>query len=153
MQQKNRQAAAALAISAAALVGIASHEAFRGTTYKDSGGIPTLGYGETKGVVTGQTTTPERALKTLLNSTNEHAQVMSSCITVPLYQYEFDAYLSFTYNVGTGAFCRSTLVKKLNAGDYTGACKELLKWDKVGNKQLTGLTKRRQAEYFTCIGQ
>ena len=153
MQQKNRQAVAALAISAAALVGIASHEAFRGTTYKDSGGIPTLGYGETKGVVTGQTTTPERALKTLLNSTNEHAQVMSGCITVPLYQHEFDAYLSFTYNVGTGAFCRSTLVKKLNAGDYTGACKELLKWDKVGNKQLVGLTKRRQAEYFTCIGQ
>ena len=153
MQQKNRQAVAAMAISAAALVGIASHEAFRSTTYKDSGGIPTLGYGETKGVVAGQTTTPERALKKLLESADEHAQEMNKCITVPLYQYEFDAYLSFTYNVGTGAFCRSTLVKKLNAQDYSGACKELLKWDKVGNKQLAGLARRRQAEYFTCIGQ
>ena len=153
MQQKNRQAVAAMAISAAALVGIASHEAFRSTTYKDSGGIPTLGYGETKGVVAGQTTTPERALKKLLESADEHAQEMNKCITVPLYQYEFDAYLSFTYNVGVGAFCKSTLVKKLNAQDYAGACKELLKWDKVGNKQLAGLTKRRQAEYFTCIGQ
>lgn len=153
MIQKNRQAIAAMAISAAALVGIASHEAFRSTTYKDSGGIPTLGYGETKGVVAGQTTTPERALKKLLESADEHAQGMASCVTVPLYQYEFDAYLSFTYNVGVGAFCRSTLVKKLNAQDYAGACKELLKWDKVGNKQLIGLTRRRQAEYFTCIGQ
>ncbi|MBU3613191.1 lysozyme [Polynucleobacter sp. MG-27-Goln-C1] len=153
MAQKNRQAIAAMAISAAALVGIASHEAFRSTTYKDSGGIPTLGYGETKGVVAGQTTTPERALKKLLESADEHAQGMNSCVTVPLHQYEFDAYLSFTYNVGVGAFCRSTLVKKLNAQDYAGACKELLKWDKVGNKQLIGLTRRRQAEYFTCIGQ
>lgn len=153
MQPKNRKAVAALAISAATLVGIASHEAFRSTTYKDSGGIYTIGYGETKGVMAGQTTTPERALKTLLNSTNEHAQGISNCITVPLHQHEFDAYLSFTYNVGTGAFCRSTLVKKLNAEDYAGACRELLKWDKVGNKQLVGLTKRRQAEYFTCIGQ
>ena len=153
MEQKNRQAVAALAISAAALVGIASHEAFRGSTYKDSGGIPTLGYGETKGVVAGQTTTPERALQRLLESADEHAKDMNKCITVPLYQYEFDAYLSFTYNIGATAFCHSTLVKKLNAQDYTGACKELLKWDKVGNKQLVGLTKRRQAEYFTCIGQ
>ena len=153
MQQKNRQAVAALAISAAALVGIANFESYRQSTYKDSGGIPTLGYGETKGVVAGQTTTPERALQKLLESADEHAKEMNKCITVPLYQYEFDAYLSFTYNIGSTAFCHSTLVKKLNAQDYTGACKELLKWDKVGNKQLVGLTKRRQAEYFTCIGQ
>ena len=153
MQQKNRQAVAALAISAAALVGIANFESYRQSTYKDSGGIPTLGYGETKGVVAGQTTTPERALQKLLESADEHSKGMNSCITVPLYQHEYDAYLSFTYNVGVGAFCKSTLVKKLNAQDYVGACKELLKWDKVGNKQLMGLTRRRQAEYFTCIGQ
>lgn len=153
MQQKNRQAVAALAISAAALVGIASHEAFRGSTYKDSGGIPTLGYGETKGVTLGQTTTPERALQKLLESADEHAKGMNTCITVPLYQHEYDAYLSFTYNVGVGAFCKSNLNKKLNAGDYSGACKELLKWNHVGNKVLPGLTKRRQVEYFTCIGQ
>lgn len=151
MQPKTRQAVAALAVTAAALVGIANHESFAPSTYKDSGGIYTLGYGETKGVVAGQTTTPERALKTLLESADEHAKGMASCITVPLYQTEFDAYLSFTYNVGVGAFCRSTLNKKLNAGDYEGACSELLKWNKVGNKAVTGLTKRRQNEYRTCI--
>jgi lysozyme len=150
MQTKTRQAVAALAVSAAALVGIANHESFAPSTYKDSGGIYTLGYGETKGVVAGQKTTPERALKTLLESADEHAKGMSACISVPLYQTEFDAYLSFTYNVGVGAFCHSTLNKKLNAGDYAGACSELLKWDRVGNQKVAGLTKRRQSEYRTC---
>ena len=153
MEQQTRKAAAALIVSATALVGIAHWEQYRQNSYKDSGGIVTLGYGETKGVVAGQTTTPERALKTLLNSADEHAKGMNECIKVPLYQYEYDAYLSFTYNVGVGAFCNSNLNKKLNAGDYSGACSELLKWNHVGNKVLTGLTKRRQAEYFTCIGQ
>lgn len=153
MQTQTRQVAAALTITAAALVGIASHESYRGSTYTDSGGVATLGYGETKGVTHGQTTTPERALQTLLVSADQHAKEMSACITVPIYQYEFDAYLSFTYNVGAGAFCRSTLNKKLNAGDYAGACNELLRWNRVGNKVIPGLTKRRQAEYLTCIGQ
>ncbi len=153
MKTQTRQVAAAFAVTAAALVGIASHESYRGSTYKDSGGVATLGYGETKGVTHGQTTTPERALQTLLASADQHAKDMSACITVPIYQHEFDAYLSFTYNVGAGAFCRSTLNKKLNAGDYAGACNELLKWNRVGNKVLPGLTKRRQAEYLTCIGQ
>ena len=153
MQTKTRQAVAALAISATALVGIAHYEQYRQSTYKDSGGIATLGYGETKGVVTGQTTTPERALQRLLESADEHSKGMNSCIKVPLYQHEYDAYLSFTYNVGVGAFCRSNLNTKLNAGDYSGACKELLKWNHVGTKVLAGLTKRRQAEYLTCIGQ
>lgn len=153
MQKKNRQVAAAFVISAAALVGIASHEAYRETTYKDSTGVPTIGYGETKGVTFGQKTTPERALQQLLVSADEHAKGMTECITVPIYQHEFDAYLGLTYNIGTGAFCRSNLVKKLNAGDYAGACNEILKWNKAGGKVLPGLTKRRQAEYFTCIGQ
>lgn len=153
MELGTRKAVAALAVSATALVGIAHYEQYRQSTYKDSGGIATLGYGETKGVVTGQVTTPERALQTLLESADEHAKGMNECIKVPLYQHEYDAYLSFTYNVGVGAFCHSNLNTKLNAGDYLGACKELLKWNHVGTKVLTGLTKRRQAEYLTCIGE
>lgn len=152
MQPKTRQAVAALAISAAALVGIASNEAYRGSTYKDSGGIPTLGYGETEGVVVGQTTTPDKALRTLLKSVDAHTQEMAACINVPLYQYEFDAYADLTYNIGSSAFCHSNLVRKLNASDYQGACKEILRWNHVGNQVLSGLTKRRQAEYQTCIG-
>jgi len=153
MEQGTRKAVAAIMVSATALVGIAHWEQYRGSTYKDSGGIATLGYGETKGVVAGQTTTPERALQTLLVSADEHAKGMNECIKVPLYQHEYDAYLSFTYNVGVSAFCHSNLNTKLNAGNYAGACAELLKWNHVGTQVLAGLTKRRQAEYFTCIGQ
>lgn len=148
-----RQAVAALVISASTLVGIAIHEGYVGKTYLDAVGVPTIGFGETKGVKPGQTTTPERALVQLLKSADEHAKGMISCIKVPLAQNEYDAYLSFTYNVGVGAFCRSTLVKKLNAQDYDGACAELLKWDKAGGKTLPGLTRRRQEEFKICSGK
>jgi lysozyme len=70
-----------------------------------------------------------------------------------MHPYEFQAYVSFTYNVGETAFCKSTLTKKLNALDYAGACKELLKWDKVKGVTVKGLTSRRQDEYRTCIGE
>jgi lysozyme len=151
--KSNRQAIAALVISASTLVGIAVHEGYVGQTYLDAVGVPTIGFGETKGVKPGQTTTPPRALVQLLKSADEHAKGMSSCIKVPLHQYEFDAYLSFTYNVGVGAFCRSTLNRKLNAQDYDGACAELLKWDKAGGKTLRGLTTRRQEEFRICSGK
>lgn len=75
---------------------------------------------------------------------------MAACIKVPVSQNEYDAYLDFTYNVGVGAFCKSTLNKKLNAGDYEGACKELLKWDKADGVVQPGLTKRRKEEYEKC---
>lgn len=144
---------AALAVSAAALVGIATHEGYRGEAYRDATGIPTIGYGETAGVKMGDKTAPERALVQLLTSTEKHADAIRQCIKVPLYQHEFDAYVSLAYNIGTGAFCRSTLVKKLNAKDYAGACEEIRRWNKAGGKVLPGLTKRREKEYRMCMGE
>lgn len=152
MTNKKRVAAASLAISVAALSSIALHEGFRSKAYLDPVGIPTIGYGETKGVKMGDTITQRKALERLKLSANEHGQGMARCIRVPLSQGEYDAYLSFTYNVGVGAFCRSTLNKKLNSGDYQGACKELLRWTKAGGKELPGLVKRRQEEFKQCIG-
>jgi len=153
MIHRPRAAVASMIVSASLLLGIAVHEGYVGQTYLDAVGIPTIGFGETKGVKPGQKTDPVRALIQLDNSINVHAKGMSDCITVPISQQEFDAYLSFTYNVGVRAFCTSTLNKNLNAMDYAGACKELLKWDKAGGKVLSGLTKRRQEEYKTCIGE
>ena len=150
---KTRITVAALAVSAAALVGIATHEGYRGEAYRDATGIPTIGYGETKGVKMGDKTTPERALVQLLESTEKHADAIRQCIHVPLYQHEFDAYISLAYNIGTGAFCKSTLVKKLNARDYAGACEEIRRWNKAGGKVLAGLVKRREAEYRMCKGE
>lgn len=152
MANKTRITVAALAVSAAALVGIATHEGYRGEAYKDAVGVPTIGFGETAGVKIGDKITPERALVRLLSSTEKHADAIRQCIHVPLYQHEFDAYVSLAYNIGTGAFCKSTLVKKLNAKDYTGACEEIRRWNRAGGKVLPGLTKRRETEYRMCMG-
>ena len=151
--RKSRIAAYSIAISAACLVGIATHEGYRSEAYKDTVGIPTVGFGETAGVKMGDKTTPERALVQLLESTEKHADAIRQCIKVPLYQHEFDAYVSLAYNIGAGNFCRSTLVKKLNAKDYAGACEEIRRWNKAGGKVLPGLVKRREAEYRMCLGE
>lgn len=152
MNENNRRIAATLTVTAAAVTSIAFYEGFRSEAYRDVTGVPTIGYGQTKNVKMGDVITPERAMLQLQESAAEHAKEMAKCIKVPVTQGEFDAYSSFTYNVGVGTFCRSTLNKKLNAGDYAGACKELLKWTYAGGKQYPGLVKRRQEEYVRCIG-
>lgn len=149
-----RTSIASLCISAACQAGIAGYEGYRGEAYLPTkNDRPTIGFGETKGVRMGDKTTPERALVQLLKSTEAHAGSIRPCINVPLYQHEWDAYVSLAYNIGTTSFCKSTLVKKLNAEDYAGACKEILRWDKQAGKTLPGLRMRRQGEYAMCIGK
>ena len=149
---KTRRNAAVFAVSALALLGIASHEGFREQAYRDVTGVWTIGYGETKGITQNSRVNRLEALMMLNKSADEHAKGIVQCIKVPISQGEFDAYVSFTYNVGVGAFCRSTLLKKLNQQDYDGACKELLRWTQAGGKVYPGLVKRRQQEYNTCMG-
>lgn len=143
----------ALVLSASTLVGIAVHEQYRGDAYlptKDD--VPTVGFGTTEGVRMGDKITVERALVRLLADAGKFEQAVKRCAPVPMYQHEFNAYVSLTYNIGEGAFCGSTLARKLNAGDYDGACKEILRWNKQAGRELRGLTIRRQAEYRTCAG-
>lgn len=147
-----RRTVAALSLSAAALIGIATFEGYRERAYDDGVGVQTIGFGSTENVKPGDKTDPVRALARLGADADRHAKEIASCIRVPLYQHEFDAYVSFAYNVGAGAFCRSTLAKKLNVGDYAGACAELMRWNRAGGKVLPGLVTRRQAEYRQCIG-
>lgn len=153
-----RTVVAALSLSAATLVGIAVHEGYRGEAYyatphEREAGISTIGFGTTEGVKPGDRTTPERALIRLLQDANRFEQAVRRCANVPMYQHEFDAYVSLAYNIGEGAFCRSTLVRKLKAGDYEGACAEILRWTKQAGRELPGLVKRRQAEYAQCMGR
>lgn len=150
----NRTHLAALSLSAAALVGIAGWEQYRADAYLPTPqDVPTLGWGSTDGVQLGQRTTPDRALIRLLADAQRHERELRACIgDVALFQHEWDAYVSWAYNVGTGAACKSSLVRKLQAGDYPGACRELLRWDKQAGRVLPGLTKRRQAEFKTCMG-
>jgi lysozyme len=148
-----RPAITSLYLSAAVLVGIAIEEGFTSkAVIPVPGDVPTIGFGTTKGVKRGDVITPERALVRLLDDANEFSESVKRCANVPLYQYEFDAYVSLTYNIGTGAFCNSTLVRKLKAYDYEGACKEILRWDKFKGQPLKGLTHRRQREYKLCMG-
>jgi lysozyme len=149
-----RVLASALVISAATIVGIASHEGYvEIATPPVKGDVPTNGFGATRGVKEGDRTNPVRALIRLNKEAEEHADAVRRCAPVPMYQHEFDAYVSLTYNIGQRAFCGSTLAKKLNALDYPGACKEILKWDKFKGQPLRGLTIRRQAEYKQCMGE
>lgn len=149
----NRLVPTSLVLTAAVIVGIAVEEGFVGQAYTPvKGDVPTIGFGTTSGVKQGDTISPERALVRLLNDADKFTQAVKRCAPVPMYQYEFDAYISLTYNIGPTAFCNSTLVKKLKAYDYEGACKEILKWDKFKGQPLKGLTLRRQREYNLCIG-
>ena len=149
-----RMAVASLVLSASALIGIAVSEGYVGQTYYDSGRVASLGFGETQGVTPGQTTTPVRALVNLGRSVDLYAQGVRSCVKVPLFQYEFDAYVDLAYNVGVKGFCTSPVLDKVNRQDYLGACQELLTThlnDHLGNLSQ-GLINRRNSEYQTCIG-
>jgi lysozyme len=148
-----RPAVTSLYLSAAVLVGIALEEGFTSkAVIPVPGDVPTIGFGTTKGVKQGDSITPERALVRLLDDASAFSDGVKRCAAVPLHQYEFDAYVSLSYNIGTGAFCNSTLVKKLKTYDYAGACKEILRWDKFKGEPLKGLTHRRQREYKLCMG-
>lgn len=121
------------------------------TAYQDSVGVWTIGYGWTQPVdgkpiragMTIKQETAERLLKTGLVS---YESDVSRLVKVGLTQGQFDALVSFTYNLGARSLSTSTLLRKLNAGDYTGAAEEFLRWNKAGGKVLTGLTRRREAE-------
>ena len=161
--KKTRMAAGALVVSAAALVGIANREKFMPVAYQDSGGVWTVGYGETKGVKKGDKITPERALIQLNNSVSQYERQIKACLgDVPLYQHEFDAYIELAYNVGAIAVCKSSIPRKLKAGNYAEACKTILSFDKIkikGNlvscydpkNNCRGIIKDRKRLYNVCI--
>lgn len=149
----SRIQALSLSLSASALISIALHEGFRSESYTPvAGDVATIGFGTTSNVKHGDKITVERALVRLLDDTNKFEQAVKRCANVPMHMYEYSAYVSLTYNIGSDAFCKSTLVKKLKVYDYEGACNEILKWDKFKGSSLPGLTKRRKEEYRMCIG-
>lgn len=156
----NRLSIAALALSAAGFVGLLNTEGYIAKAIIPvPGDVPTIGFGSTAGVRLGDTTTPVKAVTRALSDVSRFEGAIKSCVTVPLHQHEYDAFMSLAYNIGPGAFCNSTLVKKLNAGDYPGACGEILRWNRFNgadcslsaNKKLCGgLWVRRQNEAAKC---
>jgi lysozyme len=134
-------------INEAGLTLIKSFEGCELTAYQDSVGVWTLGWGHTKGVQKGDTCTQQQADDWLAGEiATEYAPGVWQAVTVPLTDNQFAALVSFAYNLGVGALKGSTLLKKLNARDYTGAADEFLKWNRANKKPLAGLTRRRKAE-------
>ncbi len=143
----------ALAISGAFIV--APFEGKENKAYIDPVGIVTVCYGNTgKEAVLGKTYTDEQCLDQMATDLKGHDKQLMSVVKVPFKSdYQHAAMLSFVYNVGIGNFSSSTMLKKLNAKDYTGSCEELTKWIYAKKKMLKGLVIRRSLEYKYCLGE
>ena len=125
---------------------IKKHEGMRLEAYQCPAGVWTIGYGHTKDVKPKQIIDTRQAIELLKEDLKECEDVVNSCTKTPLNQNQFDALVSFVFNLGSGALKSSTLLKRLRQGDYEGAANEFTRWVFAGNKRLPGLVIRRQEE-------
>lgn len=160
-----RSAVVGLAFSAAALIGLAVSEGYTDRAIiPTKGDVPTLGFGTTtrpdgSPVQMGDRTNPVEALQRKARDVQKFEGALKSCVQVPLHQAEYDVFVDHAYNIGTAAFCSSTIVRRLNAGDYAGACDAILMWRRVGpqdcsvpgNRVCAGLWDRRLAAHQKCM--
>ena len=142
-------------LSQAGVEFIARFEGFRGTLYDDAAGHCTIGFGHlvhhgrTNGTESAEFRngiSRERGLELLADDAAKAAQAVVERVQVPLAQHQFDALVSFVFNLGAGAFAESTLLRELNAGHYDAVPPQLDRWVKAGGKTLQGLVRRREAE-------
>lgn len=140
-----------MAVSAKGIDLICSFEGLRLTAYDDGIGVWTIGFGTIKypngvRVKRGDTCTLEQAKSYMKYDLIEFEHIVNSLVKVPLNQNQFDALVSLTYNIGSGAFKGSTLLKKLNISDYKGAADQFDVWVNAGGKRMQGLANRRTKE-------
>lgn len=121
-------------------------EGCRLVAYQDSKGVWTIGYGRALGVYAGMTCTQEQALAWLAQDMGWACSVVKRLVQVPLLQNEFDALVDFVFNVGSGNFAASTMLKLINQGNLGGAASEFERWDEAGGAVIAGLLRRRLAE-------
>lgn len=143
--------AGSVALTALATGFIAHWEGRELQAYRDIVGVWTICDGETKGVRPGDVATPAQCDSMLAQNLRTYEAGLDRCLIAPVPGPAKVAFLSWTYNVGLGAACGSTLVRKANAGDVRGACNELPKWNRAGGKVVNGLTRRRAAEQAMCL--
>lgn len=144
---------AGLAGLAVAVVG--GFEGLRTVAYYDPPGIPTICYGETRGVKMGDTATEAECKARLIATLGEFSGQIDRCLPAKLPDPTYVAFLSAAYNIGPQAFCGSSMARKAIAGDLRGACDALLMWDKTTiagvRARLPGLTRRREEERTLCL--
>lgn len=141
----------ALMAGAVALVG--AWEGVRTVAYRDIVGVPTVCFGETRGVKMDDRYTMEECRAMLGDALVEFETGMRKCLTSPdtIPPKSYTAFLSLSYNIGTGAFCKSTVARKANAGDIRGACNGIPAWNRAGGKVVQGLKNRRAEEQRICL--
>ena len=138
---------------------ICGFEGKRLVAYDDGVGVWTIGFGTTiypNGIKVkkGDTCTEAQAKSYMAHDLKKFEQAVNGAVNIPLNQNQFDALVSLAYNIGTGAFNKSTLVKKLNAGDIRGAADQFDVWINAGGKRMQGLVNRRAREkalYLACL--
>ncbi len=140
-----------LTVGAAAILAVIvpASEGIRQYVYRDPVGIPTYCFGETENPEWGKKYTLAECKGKLIDRLAEFNAGVQSCVKVPMSDERRAAFVSFSYNVGTGAFCKSTLVRRVNAGD-PNACDELMKWTRAKGIELPGLVRRRKEEMKLC---
>ena len=116
------------------------------TAYRDTGGVWTIGWGHTKGVKAGDTCTIEQAEQWLIEDTMQAEKAIIAYVKVPLNDNQYAALMSFVFNVGDGAFMRSTLLRYLNEKNYISAGDQFNNWVYDNGRKIQGLINRRQAE-------
>lgn len=129
--------------------GIALIKRFEGVRYEaylDSVNVPTIGVGHTRGVVMGDKIGDQQVDEFLRQDLESAEYAVNSLVKVALTQNQYDALVSFTFNLGSGALAGSTLLKMLNKGNYQAAADQFPKWTMAGGKVLRGLVARRAAE-------
>jgi lysozyme len=127
---------------------IKSFEGLRLKSYQDSVNV----YGTTRGIGPGMTITTEQAERMLMNDIARFEPELDALVKVPLSKNQWDAMMSFIYNLGGANLGSSTLLNLLNAGDYSAAADQFPRWNKAGGQVLAGLTKRRAAERQMFLG-
>ncbi|AMB48250.1 lysozyme [Methylobacterium sp. AMS5] len=149
-----RSVLGALVATAAGLMAIThtgQEEGLRLKAYKDIVGVPTACYGETKNIKMGMSFTKAQCDEMLLKRLDEFGTKVETCVKRPMKDRTMVAFTSLAYNVGSGGFCGSTVVRRYNAGDHKGACDAMLMWNKAGGRVVKGLTNRRERERKMCL--
>jgi lysozyme len=134
------------AISSTGIQLIKEWEGWRAKAYLCPASKWTIGYGHTRTAKRGMTITLADGERLLKEDLQTYENAVNRLVTVPLNQNQFDALVSFCYNVGRGAFSQSTLLRLLNQGNYSEAANQFSRWVNGGGKQLPGLVSRRETE-------
>tara|TARA_Y100000356_G_scaffold134487_1_gene143960 strand:- start:370 stop:807 length:438 start_codon:yes stop_codon:yes gene_type:complete len=121
--------------------------------YQDAVGVWTIGYGHTKNVSEGDIISSAQAEALLLKELKEYEDYVNKLVTVPLHDYQFDALVSWTYNLGPTNLANSTMLRKLNEGKYNEVPDEMRRWNRAGGKVLEGLVIRRDYEAKLFAGE